>query len=224
MAEKIKKGVIIEFDFAVLNGAEILFNTTSKILGGIEVPFDKTVEAQHLAGGNYQGGLAEYFAIVKTKKTAQKAAKDISEAFARALTDALPAAVTPQFKEFVNLLTAKGIKVVIATRADKEKALEAFADILTDDVSIYQEASQCYGGVKWDAWRRACALNKLRNYLSLAVTGSGHGVKSALLAGMGSVAVMNDHVAYQDFGGADEVVKALDKTAVKAVCRILRVE
>ncbi len=224
MAEKIKKGVIIEFDFAVLNGAEILFDTTRKLLSGIEVPFDKTVEAQHLAGGNYQGGLAEYFAIVKTKKTAQKAAKDISEAFNHALTEALPTAVTPQFKEFVSTLTAKGVRVVIATRAEKEKVLAAFADILNDDVSIYQETSQCYGSVKWDAWRRACALNKLRNYLTIAVTGSGYGVKSALLAGMGSVAVANAHVAYQDFGGADEVVKALDKTALKAVCRILRVE
>jgi hypothetical protein len=66
-------------------------------------------------------------------------------------------------------------------------------------------------------------MNKLRNTTTLAVTGSGLGVKSALLAGMGSIAVVNDHVAYQDFGGADETVTALDAAAAKKVLEILRV-
>ena len=99
----------------------------------------------------------------------------------------------------------------------------AFADLLGDNVALYQETSSAYGSVKWDAWRRACAMNNLRNFLTLAVTGSGHGVKSALLAGMGSVAVVNDHVAYQDFGGADETVGALDGATADLILGILRV-
>ena len=48
-------------------------------------------------------------------------------------------------------------------------------------------------------------------------------MKSALLAGMGSVAVVNDHVAYQDFGGADETVGALDGATADLILGILRV-
>ena len=40
---------------------------------------------------------------------------------------------------------------------------------------------------------------------------------------MGSVAVLNSHVAYQDFGGADEVVRELNSAAAKSVLEILRV-
>ena len=223
MAEIVKKGVIVEFDFAAMDGANLLYDVTKKFLAGLDnIPFDERIEAQHLAGGNYQGGLAEYFAVVKTKKLAAKAAKDLSAAFVSALNEAVPKSVTPAFRKFVQTIAAKGVKIVISTRADVETVRPAFAGLLGDDVVLFQETSSTYGSVKWDAWRRACAMNKLRNFSTIAVTGSGFGVKSALVAGMGSVAVTSPHVAYQDFGGADEVVSELNAAAAKTILEILR--
>lgn len=224
MAEEQKKGVIVEFDFTAMNGAELLYKTMEKILVDNEIPFDTRAEAQYLAGGNYQGGLAEYFAVVKTKKTAAKAAKDIADAFRAALNTAVPKAVSSDFSAFVKALADKGVFVVISTRADLDAVKDAFAGLLGDNVALYQETASTYGSVKWDAWRRACVSNRLRNFLTIAVTGSGFGVKSALLAGMGSVAVINDHVAYQDFGGADEAVDKLDAAAAAKILKILRVK
>lgn len=224
MADIVKKGVIVEFDFAAMDGASLLFDVTKKFLAGLDnIPFDERIEAQHLAGGNYQGGLAEYFSVVKTKKLAVKAAKDLATAFGNALNEAVPKAVTVSFRNFVTTIAAKDVKVVIATRAELEKVQGAFASLLSEDVTLYQETSATYGSVKWDAWRRACAMNKLRNCSTIAVTGSGFGVKAALLAGMGSVAVVSPHVAYQDFGGADEVVKELNSATARTVLDVLRV-
>ena len=224
MADEIRKGVVVEFDFAAMDGAGLLFETTKKFLAGLDnIPFDERIEAQHLAGGNYQGGLAEYFSVVKTKKLAVKAAKDLAAAFGSALNEAVPKAVTPSFRNFVSTIAAKDVMVVISTRAELEKVQGAFASLLGDNVALYQETSATYGSVKWDAWRCACAMNKLRNFSTIAVTGSGFGVKSALLAGMGSVAVVSPHVAYQDFGGADEVVKELNSATARTVLDILRV-
>lgn len=222
MADEVKKGVIVEFDFAVMNGAELLYRTAAALLKESGVAFDARVEARHLAGGNYQGGLAEYFAVAKTKKTPQKAAKDLADGFRKALEGEFPKAVTPAFRNFVKVLADRGLKVVIATRANLDVVRPAFGDILGDAVVLYQEVAQTYGSVKWDAWRRALVMNKLRNTTTLAVTGSGYGVKSALIAGMGAVAVTNDRVAYQDFGGADEVFKVLDSAAARAVLKIMR--
>ena len=217
------KGVIVEFDFAVLNGAELLYDTTRRFLKELDgIAFDLPTEATYLAGGNYQGGLAGYFAAVKTKKTAAKAARDLAEAFNRAVSANVSAAVTPAFRNFVKTVSDAGVKVVIATRADAESAQAAFASLLGENVVLYPETSVCYGTVKWDAWRRASALNRIRNVSALAVTGSGLGVRSALLAGMGSLAVMNDHVAYQDFGGADGVVNRLDAAAARKALELLR--
>jgi phosphoglycolate phosphatase-like HAD superfamily hydrolase len=134
----------------------------------------------------------------------------------------VPKSVTPAFRKFVQAIAAKGVKIVISTRADVEAVRPAFESLLGDDVVLFQETSSTYGSVKWDAWRRACAMNKLRNFSTIAVTGSGFGVKSALVAGMGSVAVTSPHVAYQDFGGADEVVSELNAAAAKTILEILR--
>lgn len=218
------KGVIVEFDFAAMDGAGLLFRTTREFLAALDgIAFDERIEAKHLAGGSYQGALAEYFAIVKTKKTAAKAARDLAEAFVRALDAAVAKAVTPTFRNFVKTLAEKGVKVVIATRANLDKVTPAFAPVLSDDVVLYHEESLTYGCMKWDAWRRACVAAKLRPFNAVAVTGSGLGVKSALIAGIASVAVTNERVAYQDFSGADEVVRELGAPAAKKVLEILRV-
>ena len=218
-----ERGVIVEFDFAAMNGAELLFETTRKFLADLDgIPFDAMAEARYLAGGNYQGGLAELFAIIKTKKTAQKAARDLAAAFNAALTEAVPSAVTPAFRNFVKVLSDRGVRVVISTRADVAAVRMAFAQILSGDVVLYQETSPCYGSVKWDAWRRACVANRLRHLSTVVVTGSGFGVKSALIAGMGSMAVLNDHVAWQDFGGANEVVSELSGPTARRLLEVFR--
>ena len=106
------RGVIVEYDFAAIEGAEILFNTTRTFLSKLDgIAFDNVVEARYLAGGNYQGGLADYFAVVKTKKTAQKAARDLSAAFVRELNARVAQPLAPAFVNFVRTLAEKGLKV-----------------------------------------------------------------------------------------------------------------
>ena len=218
------KGAIVEFDFAAMNGADLLFETTRKFLADLDgIPYDDVVEARHMAGCNYQGALAEYFALAKTKKTAAKAAKDLSDAFAAALGEAVPKSVTPGFRSFARTLAAKGVKVVVSTRADVSRVQGAFLSLLSQDIVLYQEDSPTYGCVKWDLWRRACAANGLRHVSTVAVTGSGNGVKSALFAGMASLAVPNPRTAYQDYTGADAVVDSLNADAAKEVLKILRI-
>ena len=121
---------------------------------------------------------------------------------------------------FVKTLLDKGVKVVVATRGDAPALAAAIGD---DRVVAYAEPSATYGSCKWDAWKRACRLNGLHEMLTAAVTGSGFGVRAALVAGMSALGVTNDHVAWQDFGGADEVVDTLDKKAADAVLKMLKV-
>ena len=217
------RGVVVEFDFAVVDGAQLLFDTARKVLEAKGVDLTVKLEAMHLAGGNYQGGLSELFSVLGKKCDAAATARDLGEAFAKALTAKAADAVTPDFKAFVNALVAKGVKVVVATRADIEAVQPAFAEFDPERVVLYQEPSMTYGNCKWDAWRRAYSQNGLVDVLTVAVSGSGAGVKAALVAGMGAVAVIHDHVAYQDFGGADFVSDAIDAKLAGEVLRMLHV-
>ncbi len=224
MAEEIKKGVVIEFDFTVAPGSDLLFNATAEMFKEYEIPFSRRIESQYLTGGNYLGGLADYFNVVKTKKTPAKAAKDLATAFADALSAKIPECVNQDFKDFANFLIERNTKVIVATRADFGAIADAFADLTPNpDFHLYQEISPVYGALKWDDWRRAAASNRIRSIRTLAVAGSGFSVKSALLAGMGVVAVPNPNVEYQDFSGTDEFFTKLDRSAAERIAKILRI-
>ena len=214
---KMSKGVIVEFDFTVLNGAEILFDTAKKLLKGAGVELNTRLEALHLAGGNYQGGLAELFEATGRSGDAAALARELNTAFNSAVAAKAADAVTPAFKNFLKTLADKGLKVVVATRGDAAALAAAIGD---DRVVAYAET---YGSCKWDVWKRACRLNGLHEMLVSAVTGSGFGVRAALIAGMSALGVTNERVAWQDFGGADKVVETLDKKAAEAVLQMLKV-
>lgn len=220
------KGAIVEFDFTALDGAAILFDLAKRYLEDLDgIALDVPREARYLVGCSYQEGLQRLFGVLKTKKTAAKAARELEGAFKVALAEHVAEGVTQGFRNFVKTLSDKGVKVVLSTRADicSDVVRTALADLVGGKVVLHQEPSVCYGCVKWDSWRLACLKNSLRNTSSVAVTGSGFGVKSALTVGMGALAVVHDHVSYQDFGGAEAVVNALDTAAAKKVLSILRI-
>jgi beta-phosphoglucomutase-like phosphatase (HAD superfamily) len=217
---KMSKGVVVEFDFAVLNGAEILFDTASNILKNHGVTLDAKLEALHLAGGNYQGALAELFEKFDLDVDVAAVARELNAAFNAAVAEKTADAVSPAFKTFIETLQDKGVKVIVATRGDAEALATA---IDNSDVIVHAETSGTYGSCKWDAWKRACRLNGLHEMLTAAVTGSGFGVKAALVAGMSALGVINKNVEWQDFGGADDVVDTVDKKAAEIVLKMLKV-
>ena len=221
MAEETKaaqRAVIVEFDFTALDGAEILFGVAGKVLAAHGVELTDKLEAAHLAGGSYQGALAELYERVGKKGDAAKIAKELDEAFRSALAEKAPAAVDAGFKAFVKALVDKDVKVVVDTRAPVEPIAAALAEF-GEAVAVYGEQSLTYGSLKWDAWVRACRANHLVAPLTVAVTGSGYGVRAALIAGVAAVAVQSKRTHYQDFGGADVLVDKLD---VKLVPEILK--
>ena len=217
----IGRGVVIEFDFTAMNGAELLFRTAKKFLEELDgIPFDESLEVRLLAGQTYIDGLTRLFAQTKTKKTAQKASRDLAAAFAAEVTAAAPGAVGVPFRNFVKALVDAGFDVAIATRADLDAVRPAFKSVLGKKVILYHEESDGYGFPTWESWRRACMALEMRHARVRAVAGSGFSVKTALVAGMKSIAVTSDRVAYQDFGGAYEVVDELSgKTAKKFLAR-----
>ena len=218
------RGVIVEFDFAALDGSKLLFETAKKQFAEIGVDLTPRLEAEHLAGGSYQGAIAELLQALKKKNDPAKVARELATAFSKALDAKVAAAVTPAFKAFVKALVAKGVKVVISTRANVETLKPAFADFDPALVTVYAEPSLTYGSIKWDAWRRACIANKLHECITVAVTGSGLGVKAALVGGLAAVAVANPRLAYQDYGGADAVVDEISTKLVPDILRVLHLD
>ena len=52
--QKYVRGVVVEFDFTAVDGAQLLFDAAKKRLADAGVDLDIKLEAKHLVGGNYQ--------------------------------------------------------------------------------------------------------------------------------------------------------------------------
>ncbi len=220
---KITKGVIVELDYTAIDGASILFDLAKKQLAEDGIDLNIKLEALHLVGGNYQGAFAELFRKLDKDLDAAAYARKLNELFVEAVTAELRKGLSSEFKAFVKALTDKGVKVVVATRANQEVAKEALAGLDENLVVPYAETAMTYGNGKWDAWHRALLANELIDVFTVGVTGSGAGVKAVLVAGMSALAVINPHVSYQDFGGADAVSEKFDATLAKEALRMLRI-
>ena len=204
----VAKGIILEYDYVIPQGPESLFEAMKEFFANLDgINYDKIAEARWMAGKNFQKALLEYFPVLKTKKTVQKTARDIPVYLQKFYTSKIQnEGVDAKFKKLVKELEAKGLKVVIATRADTNKVADQFADVVSDNVKLYHFNSATYGNVKWDAWGFALKEIGTDARATYAVTGSGFGVKSAIQARHPAIAVMTPHTEWQDFTGADLII------------------
>jgi hypothetical protein len=226
MADELSKGVIIEFDFTVLDGAEMLYEITSKICETFKFdpPFKIQSECRFLLGKSYVTGLTEYFSFVKTKRNPEKAASDILKSFVGQLGERISKIEKKGAVDFVEKLLEKKIKVVVFSYAAPELVRSFFGKIAEDpNFIVHQETPFIYAGSKIDTWKRMCNEYSLRRLACYAVTGNQHGLKGALLSGVPAMAVVHEHVAFQDFGGADFVVQALDGKCAEQILNNLKV-
>ncbi len=221
--DKVMRGVIVELDYTAIDGASILFDLAKKQLAEDGIDLTIKLEALHLVGGNYQGAFAELFRALDKDLDAAAYARKLNDSFVEAVTAEVKKGLSSEFKAFVRTLADKGVKVVVATRANQEAAKEALAGLDENLVVPYTETAMTYGNGKWDAWHRAMHATGLYDVFTVGVTGSGAGVKAVLVAGMSALAVVNAHVAYQDFGGADAVSEKFDAKLAKEALRMLHI-
>ncbi len=127
------------------------------------------------------------------------------------------------FIAFVKALVAKDIKVVVVSRTDSEAVKAAYSGIESERLVVMHDVSNGFGFCSWDGWRRAARKNDLYERLCVAVAGSGHSVKGALVAGMGVMVKTNPLVEYQDVSGCDVSIGEFSAALTEDVTRILRV-
>ena len=221
-AAQLQRGVIVEFDFAVLSGHAFLLDICSARLAKEGVKLDATLMARSMGGKSFSSGLNAL--CNKQQKTIDVPAviADCQEQYAEALKGAL-SKVPAGFVDFVKALLAKGLKVVVVSRADSEAVKAVFGEGLSEKLIITHDVSNGFGFCSWDGWRRAARKCDLHERLCVAVAGSGYSVKGALTSGLGVMVKVNPVTEYQDVSGSDMQVTEFSAALADDVMRILHV-
>ena len=216
---QLQRGVIVEFDFAVLSGHRPLLDTCSARLAKEGVKLDATLMARCMGGKSFSVGLNALCNRQEKTVDVPTVIAECNEAFAAALKGEL-ASVPAGFVEFVSALLSKGLKVVLVSRVDVE-SVKALFPAATEKLVVLHEAANSFGFTSWDGWRRAARKNDLHERLCVAVVGSGFSVKGALTSGMGIMAKVNPLTEHQDFSGCDKRIEAYSAALADDVVRVL---
>jgi hypothetical protein len=219
---QLQRGVIVEFDFAVLSGHQSILDIYSARLSKEDVKLDATLMARFMGGKSFSSGLNAL--CNKQQKTIDVPAviAECNEQFSEAVKGAL-AQVPSGFTAFVGALLAKGMKVVLVTRGDVDAVREAFASVATDKLVALHDASGGFGFLSWDGWRRAARKSDLHERLCVGVAGSGFSVKGALNSGLGVMVKVNPLTEHQDISGCDGNFGEYTAGLADDVIRILHV-
>jgi len=220
--KRVQRGMIVEFDYAVLPGHQLLLNVCKEQFAAAGLEIDATLMARHMFGKSFARALNTLTAQQqKTLEDPSALITSCNAALSAALTASL-ASVPAEFLAFVRAVLDKGVKVIIISRANADAVRALFPDA-GEKLIVQTDTSSGFGFLGWDVWRRAARKNELRERLCVAVTGSGFSVKGVLTSSMGAMYKDNPLVAYQDFSGGDIAVQKFDVALATDVARILRI-
>ena len=216
---QLQRGVIVEFDFAVLSGHRLLLDICSARLAKEGVKLDATLMARCMGGKSFSSGLNVLCNRQQKTIDVPTVIAECNESFAAALKAGLSEKL-PGFPEFVAALLAKGLKVVLVSRVESD-AVRALFPAVAEKLVVMHETASSFGFCSWDGWRRVARKNDLHERLCVAVAGSGFSVKGALTSGMGVMVKGNPLTEYQDFGGCDKRIGEYTAALSDDVVRLL---
>ncbi len=213
---QLQRGVIIEFDFAVLDGHSFLLDICRARLEKEGVKLDAPLMARSMGGKSFSSGLNALCHRQHKTVDVPTVIADCNAEFVEKLAESLPR-IPEGFLAFVKALLARNLKVVVVTRLESEAVLSALESVRGEKLSVLHDIPNGFGFNTWEGWRRAARKSDLHDRLCVAVAGSGHSVKGAL------VARPNPLTEHQDFGGCDASVAEYTAALANEVTRILRV-
>jgi hypothetical protein len=220
-AARLQRGVLVEFDFAVLDGHSLLLEACQTRLEQEGIKLDAQGAARTMGGRSFSSGLNALASRKRKTLDVPTVMAECDAAFTEKLAGKL-STVPAGFQAFVKALLAKKIKVVLITRLESEAVSSALADVQNEKFAVLHDMPNGFGFTTWEGWRRAARKNGLHERLCMAVAGSGFSVKGALRNGMGVIAKPNPLTEYQDFSGSDVFVSEYAAGLADDAVRILR--
>ena len=215
------RGVIVEFDFAVLSGHALLVDVCRARLETEGVTFDASLLARSMGGRSLSSGInalcSKQGKTVDLPTVVADCNAELTEKLAGELSK-----IPESFLKFVKAALAKDLRVVIVTRLESETVLPALG-IEDERLTVLHDLPNGFGFNTWEGWRRAARKSNLHDRLCVAIAGSGFSVKGAINSGMFVFVKPNALTEHQDFSGCDTVIAEYAASHADDMTRLLRV-
>lgn len=218
---KLQRGVLVEFDFAVMPGHQIMLDVCKEQLAKEGLKVDALLMARYMFGRSFVAGLS---ALCRAQDVSSFEVSEMAAACNEIFAERIKAKfkdIPKGFKEFVNAVAAKGLKVVIFSQVESEAIQAVFPDLSEEQLGVSEDLTSSFCFTSWEGWRRFARKNGLHERLCVSIAGSGLSVKGSLTSGVSAIVKDNEMVAYQDISGYDKQIEEFDASLMDEVERLL---
>ena len=193
-------GLIVDFDYALIDGIVTLEKTCVKAFGAAGVNVDQAMFARRIFG---QRAMQTVNALVGSAAdpNAESVMSTITSEMDKAVEKASPnAAVMAICKKTIEeggqviFVTSRSVSVV-------EQKLEALG--LQDSLVFKADRCDRFGEYPLDSWARAARMLRLNPRYCTAVAASAMSARQAMVAGMRTAVFTPALISFQDFSGVD---------------------
>ncbi len=210
-------GLIVDFDFALIDGVAALDKACVKALGAGGAKTDATTFPRRLFGQRIHAVLHALLpGEGKAEAAAAAIAADMDQAAAKAPVNETVLAICKRaLDENVHLAF-----VTMRTPGVVEARIAALG--LDGAVVIKSERCERFGEHPADVWSRSARTLKLNARFCTAIAASAAAVRQAVMAGMRTAAFTNPLIGFQDFAGVDFAAEGVPGSeAVEAVMALV---
>jgi len=222
-APRSRYAILLEIENTALKGRQLFQGVLKKTLGEKGVELDLSTFSRYCLDVPTGDSLPRILkAASKTRLSEEKLLAEITESLKTALCSN-NVKVEPGFKELVKAAGERNVLVGGLSTLDQEATLKVFKSVglsetTSNVIPNYQADMTCQRG---NPWLKLAKKMSLSTSHCLAITTSSTSTKAAISARMRCIAIPDKFTVFQDFGGADLVLNALDGAALKAIFDLL---
>lgn len=201
-------GLVIDFDYTVVDGIGILEKVCAKLLGSAGVNVTPSVFARSLFGAKAVSAVHALLGA-GSATTSEAVLASLSPAMDKAIENA---PVNATVLAVCNQATEQGIKVLFVTSRSLGVVEQKLESVGIQGAQLLK-VDRCdrFGEYAVDAWVKAARMIRLSPRHCTAIAASAMSIRQAVVAGMRTAAFTNPLISFQDFTGADYVADGTDQ-------------
>ncbi len=217
--------LLFELENIGFQGRKVVFDVLKSVLADKDMKLTPVLFSRCCVDKSIEEGLPKLLELLgHPRVSSEKLVPEILQGIRASLVDNTPkspAALT----DLLRKTQAKGYKIGAVSDLDEEAALQLYAklDIGEPEEGAVVASDSDAGTTNSQTWKSAARSLEALIPSCVVLTTSSSGSLAAVAAGMRCIVIPDDYTAFQDFGGTDAILDALDDAAAKTILDTLAI-
>lgn len=204
-------GLVVDFDYTVVDGIAMLEKVCTKALGAAGVSVTPSLFVRSLFGSKAATAFTTLLGL-GSAVTAEAVLTPLPAAMDKAVENA---SVNTTVLDICKYAIEQGVKVIFVTSRSLGIVEQKLDDAGIPGAHLFKvERCDRIGEYSPDVWAKAARAIRLSPRHCTVIAASATSVRQAIVAGMSTAAFTNPLINFEDFSGADLVAEGMDRDTI----------